>query len=405
MTRWALLHFRRWSDLAILPLLPLLASCGETAPAGWAGTVDTLANGAVVIHNPAEGLWGPGEGWTVREELRIGSAMDEGPALFGQVAGVAVDDEGRIHVLDRQAKELRTFGPDGRHIRTVGREGGGPGEFRDPIGLVLSPDDRLWVVDARNARYAVFGLDGEHQTAHRRSLSGYVMPWNGGFGREGRFHEKSVYSDSRGFHHVVIRMDSALQPADTLRFPSHDEDQLEIVTESSRMTASVPFASSQQRVWDPRGFLWSVITGDYTLTQISPDGDTLRVIRRRGVEPIPVTATERADAIEGLEWFTRQGGRLDPSRIPSRKPPISALHVADDGHLWVRLTAAPDEEGARYDVFDPEGRYLGEVRSETSLGSARNFRGDVMYGVVSDSLGVGYVVRWALDRGGERPRD
>lgn len=394
----------RPATLLYLTLLPLLASCGEAEPAGWAGTVDTLANGAVVVDNPAEGLWAPGEGWTVREELRIGSAMSEGPALFGQVAGVAVDAEDRIHVLDRQAKEIRTFGPDGAHIRTVGRDGGGPGEFRDPIGLVLSPDDGLWVVDARNARYAVFALDGEYRTAHRRNLSGYVMPWNGGFGRDGRFHEKTVYRDSEALHHVVIRMDSALEPADTLQFPSYDADQLELVTESSRMSASVPFASTQQRVWDPRGFLWSVITGDYTLTQISPDGDTLRVIRR-GLEPVPVTAEEREDAIEGLEWFTRQGGRLDPSRIPSEKPPIASFHVADDGHLWARLTPAADEEGARYDVFDPEGRYLGEVRSETSLGSAPDFRGDHIYGVVSDSLGVAYVVRWGLDRGGDRPRD
>lgn len=396
MRRPRLLHFM---------ILPLLVSCGETDSRGWAGTVDTLANGAVVIENPAEGVWPPGGAWSVREELRIGSAMSEGPALFSQVAGVAVDAEGRIHVLDRQAKELRTFGPEGAHIRTVGREGAGPGEFRDPIGLTLSPDDQLWVVDARNARYAVFGLDGEYQTAHRRSLSGYSLPWNGGFGREGRFHEKTLYRDSEDLHHVIIRMDSALEPTDTLRFPDHDQDQFELVTETSRMTANVPFASSQLRVWDPRGFLWSVITGDYALTQLSPEGDTLRVIRRHGVEPMPVTGEEREEAIEGLEWFTRQGGRLDPSRIPSRKPPIAGFHVADDGHLWVRLTAASDEEGARYDLFDPDGRYLGEVSSETSLGSGPRFHGDRIYGVVSDSLGVQYVVRWAVERGQERSRD
>lgn len=389
----------RRASVLHLTVLPLLAACGETDPGGWAGTADTLANGAVVIDNPAEGLWRPGEGWTVREELRIGSAMDEGPALFGQVAGVAADDEGRIHVLDRQAKELRTFDPGGVHIRTAGREGGGPGELRNPIGLALSPDDQLWVVDPRNARYAVFGPDGEYRTGHRRKLSGSAQPWNGGFDREGRFHEKTVYSDPDGFHHVVIRMDSALEPTDTLRFPDHDEDHLELVTESSRMTANVPFSSSQLRVWDPRGFLWSVITGAYTLTQLSPEGDTLRVIRRRGVQPVPVTAAEREEAVERLEWFTRQGGRLDPSRIPSEKPPISGFHVTDDGHLWVRMTATADEEGARYDVFDPEGRYLGDVRSETSLGSAPVFKQDLIYGVVHDPLGVGYVVRWSVDRG------
>lgn len=392
------------SSLLHLVLLPLMVSCGDGNSGDWAGTVDTLANGAVVIHNPAEGLWPPGEDWIVREELRIGSAMAEGPDLFGEVAGVVADDQGRIHVLDRQAKEMRTFGPDGAHIRTVGREGAGPGEFRNPIGLALGPGDEIWVVDPQNARYAVFGPDGGYRRSHHRKLSGSAMPWNGGFDQEGRFHEKTVYSDSEGVHHAVIRMDSALEPADTLRFPSYKEDQLELVTESSRMTTTVPFGSNQHRVWDQRGFLWSAITGDYTLTQLSPEGDTLRVIRRTGVEPIGVTAAEREEAMERLEWFTRQGGRLDPSRIPSRKPPIASFHVADDGHLWVRLTAAHDEEGVRYDVFDPDGRYLGEVRAETSFGSAPLFQEDLVHGVVYDPLGVEYVVRWTVDRG-RGPRD
>lgn len=208
--------------LLYLLLLPLLVSCRDADPDGWAGTVNSLANGAVVIDNPAEGLWPFGEGWSVREELRIGSAMGEGPDLFGRVAGVTAD-----------------------------------------------------------ARYAVFGRDG-------------------------------------------VVSDGAPQEADRL--------------------------------------------------------------------------------LERLEWFTRQGGRLDLSRIPSRQPPISGFHVADDGHLWVRLTAAPDEDGTRYELFDPEGRYLGEVTSETSFGFAPRFRQDLIYGVAYDSMGVVYVVRWRVDRGRDRPR-
>lgn len=43
------------------------------------------------------------------------------------------------------------------------------------------------------------------------------------------------------------------------------------------------------------------------------------------------------------------------------------------------------------------------VRSETSFGSAPRFREDLIYGVAYDSMGVGYVVRWRVDRGRDRP--
>lgn len=380
---------------AAVPTLLALAACGGADRPGWGGVVDTLAHGTVVVENPAEGFWGPDETWSLEEELRIGSAMSEGPDLFASVAGIAVDAAGRIHVLDRQARELRTFDAAGRHVRTVGREGGGPGEFADPIGVTVGPQGGIWVTDPNNARYAVFSAEGEYRTSHTRPVGGYSVPWNGGFGQGGRFHEKV----SSGGGPAVIRMDGAFQPVDTARFPEFEEPRFVLIMDAGRMSTSVPFATSQVERWDPRGYLWTAVTGDYTLTQTSFAGDTLRVIHGPPVESIPVTPKDREEVLEGLEWFTNQGGRVDPSRMPSEKPPISTFHLADDGHLWVRLTARDDEEGYHYHVFDPEGRFLGPVATDTGLGNNPVFREDRIYGVVSDSLGVQYVVRAALDRG------
>jgi hypothetical protein len=322
--------------------------------------------------------------------------MADGPDLFGQVAGIVVDDAGRIHVLDRQAKEIRTFDSTGAYVRTFGREGSGPGELLNPLGMALGPDGRIWVADPRNARYTVFTTDGQYVTEHIRKLAGSASPWNGGFGPEGRLYEKFPTGEMT----AVARMDSAFDPVDTLAFPKYDEPLFEIRNERMHMRVGVPFATSQEEWWDPRGYLWTAVTGDYTITKMDMAGDTLRVIHGPHVDPVPVTAEERQERLDGLDWFRRQGGKVTPSDIPSEKPPMDRFDVADDGHIWVLLTPHPDRDGVRYQVFDPDGRYLGDVPVQRSLGLYTVFRDNRIYGVVSDSLGVQYVVRWRVDRGG-----
>ena len=381
-------------------LVLILSACGGEAPA-WTGSIDTLASGVVVVRNPPEGLWSPSETWSLTEELRIGSAMSEGPDLFGRITDIAVDREGRIHVLDRQAKELRTFSPVGEHIRTVGREGSGPGEFSDPIGLALSPDGNLWVVDPDNTRYTLLDTAGEYVTAHRRHLGGYSLPWNGGFGTDGRLYEK-IFTAGRT---AVVRMDTTLTPEDTTLFPDFDAPQFTLTTASARMGVKVPFASDQIERLDLRGYLWTAITGDYAIARMDLNGDTIQVIHGPPTDPVPVSAEDRERAVEELQWFIRQGGTVRPSEIPSEKPPIQNFHVAGNGYAWVEVTPQGDQDGQHYHVFDPEGRFLGTVAAAAGLGNSPLFRGEHVYAVTTDSLGVQYVVRYRIRKDTVERRD
>lgn len=377
---------------------PSLTGCADSGAEGWAGTIDTLASGAVVVSNPPEGMWMESDRWIVEEDLAIGSTMSQGPELFGGLTGLAVTDDGAIHVLDRQAKELKRFGADGAHEWTAGREGAGPGEFRDPIGLTLGPNGGLWITDAGNARYATYASTGEAGPNYTRELGGYALPWRGGFGTEGRFHEQTVTFSSDGARHSVVRMDSLFEPADTFFFPDHDSEQFVHDSEEGSIAAMVPFAPSQQRQWDPRGYLWVAVNDEYAITQLDMEGDTVMVIRKPPGERIPVTSEEKEEAVENLEWFTRQGGRVDPGRIPSEKPVFTSFTVAPDGHVWVRLTPRQDEEGYRHDVFDPEGRYLGEVRLPSVFYYAA-FSDNTIHTIGQDSLGAPTVLRWRIRRG------
>lgn len=77
--------------------------------------------------------------------------------------GLAVDDNGRIYVLDAATSEIRRFDPCTslfERLRCVGGEGSEPRRFRAPHGIAVSPAGDLFVADTGNRRIQVFLLGG-----------------------------------------------------------------------------------------------------------------------------------------------------------------------------------------------------------------------------------------------------
>jgi hypothetical protein len=388
-----------------LPAAMVLGGCGDsTRNAHWAGTVDTLASGVVRVSNPETGIWSDGGGWRLVEELRIGSALEEGPAMFGNIAAIEADDDGRIYVADSQAQEVRVFAPDGAHLFTFGRKGGGPGEFEQIAGMGWGPDGHLWVMDATNSRFAVFDRSGRHVTDHRRPGGFVVMPWPGGFDDAGRIYDIGMAPDvERGFRFGLIRYaflgEAGIEPRDTFRIPHFESTATFTIQDSqgrTRVTASIPFAPGQ--LWRlGHGHVWIGTTEAYRLHRLTFEGDTIRIVERAFTPPA-VTAAEKDSALAAMAWFTDQGGRVDRSRVPDRKPAFRGLFEDEDHYLWVwpHLPAGvPDA----LDLFDPEGRYLGGVptRVPVSMMPRPVVRGDRFLAVVRDDLDIQYVVRFRVE--------
>lgn len=388
---------------ATLALCLLLTSCaaGDRAASGtWAGTIDTLASGTVHTRNPANGLWDEATTWRIEEELRIGTMDGTGPDLFGYLYDIAVDDYGRIYALDEQAREVRVFHPDGRYLRTIGRSGSGPGEFKNPGALRWDDGGRLWVVDPGNARYAIFDTTGTYQTMVRRT-SGYIrIPWPGGFDHAGRLYDvANVASPNAGSWTeglVAFQVDAPdPTPADTFQIPVYEGEVYEMFNQHGLRsgTMAVPFTPRLVWYFEPRGALWAAITGNYRIARIDATGDTTRIVERL-FRPAPVTAADREEALAGLDWFTAQGGKVDPARIPSAKPAIHSLFTDPDGYLWVQPVTTAEDQGHLVDLFDPDGCYLGELRLPFKLGYFPPLIiGDRLYAITQDELQVQYVVR------------
>lgn len=62
--------------------------------------------------------------------------------------------------------------------------------------------------------------------------------------------------------------------------------------------------------------------------------------------------------------------------------------------MWVDRADADGKTRSRFDVFDPEGRYLGvvEVPFGLQMFTAPIVRGATLYGVTGDEFGVPYLV-------------
>lgn len=403
---------------AAVTLAAALAACGgadadRPAPARWGGTVDTLATGAVVVRNPDAPQWDSASAWRVREDLRIGSADEEGPATFGSIADVAVDAAGRIYVLDGQAQEIRVFAPDGAHLRTIGRKGRGPGELADAVALRMRPGrTEFWVVDYGNARYARFDTAGRQLGTMRRPFGFRAYPWRGLVDTAGRVIEQNItyVGESREPRDVLVGFDGAGAPVDTVPLPPFEPESFMVLNASGRPMFSmlVPFTPQQTLLFDPRHRVWSARTDRYVLVQRAFSGDTVRVVElaRR---PRPVSDAEADSAFAGIEERMREaaggaGARMQPverGRLGRTHPVLGEPLLDDAGHLWVRASQGGRSTGTAYDVFDPEGRYLGRARADVGLTDFTvrpQVIGDRLYGVTRDAAtDVEYVVRGRIE--------
>jgi hypothetical protein len=137
-----------------------------------------------------------------------------------------------------------------------------------------------------------------------------------------------------------------------------------------------------------------VHNGPYELYRVNARGDTVRKVTK-AFSQVPVTGDDVDSMMARFEDWIKRGAKVDRSRIPGVKPAVGQFMVAGDGYLWVEPTTADRADRRRlYEIFDPEGRYLGRVRLPFMLSFPPPvIRGDMMVAVTRDELEVPFVVR------------
>lgn len=387
---------RRTAPLTFGCLLLYLTGCASPPAENVRPTVDTLSNGRVVVTNgpPVERA-----GTSVLDEtLRLGGD-EAGPESFGSILAVAVAPDGRIHVLDGLAQEVRIFDRQGRFLHAVGKPGRGPGEFLGAEGLILGPGGVVTVVDPRNARFSQFDGAGQFIADYPRTVQGSVYPWPGRRLRDGRFvdwgvafpaENETVVAGSR-IELWPYLLDARFNVTDTLAPLALERDmaadgRLPMPFYANRIMAEV----------SPSGTMWFAENREYRLFRRALEGDTSIVSSMPGTAP-PIGEAERAD----VERATR--ARPDLRRVyldalPSRKPVIRHVFGDDRGRVFV-VAELEGEAHLSLDIFSSSGIHARRIDLPSGYagdGPLPIVIESELYLVVRDEVDIESLVRYTI---------
>ena len=275
------------------------------------------------------------------------------------------------------------------------------------------PDGRLVVRNPGNSRIEVFGPEPGRTEQWRYPAGGLhsVTP---------------LYTDMHGRTLVPI-VDRSRDPSSRtlvtqLLVLGPDGTHVDTLAQpSSPSTAGfAPFSPRFQWTFHPSGHFLTGMPSEYRIDLARDDG-VLRI--ERAADLVPVHEEEGAYARERMERSMRE---RDPDwswsgpPVPEHKPFFRSLLTGRDGRIWVRVAAEgyPVEnedhdpgnpssmpviwrEPLRFDVFEPDGTYLGAVAPPVGVSlSNAVFDGNYVWGVTEDDLGVARVVRFRIVVGG-----
>lgn len=401
-----------------LPLVTVACAPDNPATANQPDIVTDTIGDTIVVRTLAGSVWGADA--TLEPEVSIGELDGPEEYLFGGVSSIAVDDARNVYVLDGQAQEVLQYDELGSYVRTVARRGEGPGELALAYQLAVLPDGRLVVADANNQRVHLFGPgagDRDEWPLRDSHPYGSHLLWTDTAGRTWILHLAMPATgwDAMLKGVVIVRGPDGAH-LDTLPGPAGDFDPPEL-TASSRprgptgtsgfRTEPVPFSPAAVWAGHPHGGIVKGISSDYRIDLDLGD----RVLRiERAFDPIPVPPAERdhyRDSITDLMRYMDPDWEWNGPPIPETKPVFRRLHSGKDGRIWVELSpelrSAADPslgERIRFDVFEPDGTYLGAVNAPAEFRASINpvFDGDHVWAVTRDELDVQRVVRYRIVR-------
>jgi DNA-binding beta-propeller fold protein YncE len=101
------------------------------------------------------------EGFTYEVVGEWGGTEGSGDGQFHGPAGIAVDSNNRVYVVDLINSRIQKFDANGNFIRKWGSFGGGDGRFRYPNAIAIDRNNDVYIADGWNNRIQKFDANGK----------------------------------------------------------------------------------------------------------------------------------------------------------------------------------------------------------------------------------------------------
>lgn len=347
-----------------------IMGCGSEHRAGV--TYETIGD-TLFVHNTL-----PDESqenlFRFERDLVIGVAEGEENYMLPSKGYLAAGQDGLIYYFNTMDRAVRVFGVEGRFIRGFGRAGQGPGEFNPQGGGTMYPQaDGSVAIENWPSSLLIFDANG----GFRRGIDFNRL--SSGIRRSGRIESPYYWMPNRGI--LIVQWNIWAMNEDSIHhFMIIEDDSTSIrwlpgasVPPSSYWEApgtgvSLPHSSRYTcTLTGDRVLVWGV-SSEFRLTMYDLDADTWRIVTLNRI-PEPVT-NDDIEQFLGEMSESRRGrfrAMLKNAPVPEFKPVFDELIGDDSGRIWVRHDIEEPwlqhPEGYRYDLFDAEGHWLGEVVS------------------------------------------
>lgn len=381
----------------------------------YSKTAETRSNAqqpeVKVISNPRTPVPPPGQRKKLvfKEELSIGQLEGDDHYMFGETVVFNTDDQGDFYVTDWRRKRILKYDSAGHYLLTIGREGQGPGEFQNLSSARFDKDGNIYVTDIDSQRISFFDDSGNYlrQIAIPDVFEDLYMNAQGYFisSRTIPLDSESgpVYKITYGFFDDKFNAVSELYAQEKHFKPPAGRD-------ATSVAKSMAWLLSSEMAFQPRptyrlgknDLVFFGYPEKYSVDVYSPEGSKTRTIQR-DYEPSRVTEKDKAYFVSQVagSFLRRYSSEQERKEIikfieyPKYKPAYHSFALMENGWLIVVVEIVPNED-TLFDLFDEEGRYIGQFKADFPADTWFFFKNGKAY-AVAEKDGYKLVKRYAFE--------
>lgn len=405
---------RRMTRIYVCTLVLYLLGLDQASLGAMAVPRDSQKAEVEIISNPKPPVPPPGQRKRLvfKEELSIGVREGDEKYMFGANIIFNTDDEGNFYVTDWDKREILKYDPSGKYIRTIGRKGQGPGEFQNLSVARFDREGTLYVTDLSSQRISFFDKDGTYlrQTPLPDVFEDLYIGTTGGYISSRTIPAESdggmAFKIIDGFFNDKFELATEFNVRLSAYKPPSGRDATSRAKFTAGILSDIAFRPSPMHLVAADGTIYFGYPENYAVDVYSPEGRKVKTITR-AYEPIKVSVKDKDyfAVMRATPFVTRTGGRSDDEirdilkyiEYPENKPAYQGLAVMENGWLVVLVEFAAGEYSL-FDIFDENGRYIGQFKADLPADYGRYFffKNGKVYALETDEEGYKFVKRYSI---------